>query len=381
MPVLTTTKKKSLVGLDLGAGSIAAAEVRLNGQSVVAGYGIATLPTGVYHEGEVADAEALADALKALFVEHKLSREVRLGIANQRVAVRTLFLPPIESAEELATAIRFRAQDEIPMPLEQAVLDWEVIGHRTAENGERQIEVVVVAARRDMLNSHIEALRKAGLRPMGIDLSAFAMIRALAGHDGDGVGAGGFVAAPPPSYEQRMAAGTEAPVDGTEQGPAKLFCHLGDVVNLAVAQGRTCVFTRTSPFGIEGIAQKLSERRQLTLEHSRQWLVHVGLDRELDQLDGDREIVSAAREALEDGAKRVADELRLSLQYYGAQDQALVIERVIACGPGTTIPGLVERLQTDLGQPFAIGGPGTLSGLDDADRARLTVAYGLALEE
>jgi hypothetical protein len=54
---------------------------------------------------------------------------------------------------------------------------------------------------------------------------------------------------------------------------------------------------------------------------------------------------------------------------------------VIACGPGTTIPGLVERLQTDLGQPFAMGGPGTLSGLDDADRARLTVAYGLALEE
>jgi type IV pilus assembly protein PilM len=379
--VLTTTKKKSLVGLDLGAGSIAATEVRVNGRPAVAGYGIASLPTGVYHEGEVADAEALAEALKALFSERKLSRDVRLGIANQRVAVRTLFLPPIESADELATAIRFRAQDEIPMPLEQAVLDWEVIGHRGGPNEERRIEVVVVAARRDMLATHLEAVKKAGLRPVGIDLAAFAMIRALADDDGDGVGAGGFVAAPPPSYEERMAAGGEAAVSQPEAVPAKLYCHLGDVVNLAVAQGRTCVFTRTSPFGIEGIAQKLAERRRLTLEHARKWLVHVGLDRDVEQIDGDREIVANAREALEDGARRLADELRLSLQYYGAQDHALAIERVVACGPGSAIPGLVERLQTELGQPFSVGGPTTLANFGAAERARLTVSYGLALEE
>jgi type IV pilus assembly protein PilM len=379
--VLTTTKKKSLVGLDLGAGSIAATEVRVNGRPVVAGYGVASLPTGVYHEGEVTDAEALGDALKALFSERKLSRDVRLGIANQRVAVRTLFLPPIESAEELATAIRFRAQDEIPMPLEQAVLDWEVIGHRAGDTGERQVEVVVVAARRDMLDTHLEALQRAGLRPAGIDLSAFAMIRALADEDVDAVGAAGFVAAPAPSYEERMAAGPDAALPSADQGPAKLYCHLGDVVNLAVAQGRVCVFTRTSPFGVEGIAQKLAERRRLTLEHSRQWLVHVGLDRDPAQVDGDRELITAAREALEDGVRRLADELRLSLQYYGAQDHALAIEQVIACGPGSTIPGLAERLQSELGRPVAIGGPAPLEGIGDADRARLTVSYGLALEE
>jgi type IV pilus assembly protein PilM len=380
--VLTTTKKKNLVGLDLEAGSIAATEVRVNGSPTVAGYGVAALPTGVFHEGEVTDADALADALKAMFGERKLSRDVRLGIANQRVAVRTLFLPQIESSDELAAAIRFQAQDEIPMPLEQAVLDWEVIGHRVAENGERRIEVVVVAARRDMLNTHLEALNKAGLRPVGIDLSAFGMIRALAGTDENGVGAGGFVAAPPAaSYEQRMADGGNDPVAGQEQGPARLYCHLGDVVNLAVAQGRTCVFTRTSPFGIEGIAQKLSERHRLTLEHSRQWMSHVGLDRPLEQVDGDAEIVSAAREALEDGAKKLADELRLSLQYYGAQDHALAVEKLIACGPGTTIPGLVERLQRDLGQPFAIANPPSLATVEEPLRARLAVSYGLALEE
>jgi type IV pilus assembly protein PilM len=376
--VLTKNNKKSLVGLDLEAGSIAATEVRVNGGTAVSRYGIAPLPTGVFHEGEVTDPETLADALNTLFSERKLSRDVRLGIANQRVAVRTLFLPTIESSQELATAIRFQAQDEIPMPLEQAVLDWEVVGHHMAENGERQIEVVVVAARRDMLTSHVEALKKAGLRPAGVDLSAFGMIRALADSHEDGVGAGAFVAAPT-SYEERVAGGAVAAEQ--PRGPATLYYHLGDAVNLAVASGRTCVFTRTSPFGIEGMAQKLAERRRLTLEHARQWLVHVGLVAAAAEIEGDPETPAAARDSLVEGAKRLSDELRLSLQYYGAQDHALAIEKVVACGPGTTIPGLVDRLQNDFGRPFVIAGPASLASVDDRERARLTVSYGLALEE
>jgi type IV pilus assembly protein PilM len=379
--VLTTTKNKTLVGLDFEAGSVAAAEVRSNGSSELSGFGIASLPSGVFHEGEVTDQEALADVLKEMFSEHKLSRAVRLGIANQRVAVRTVFLPPIESPDELAAAIRFQAQDEIPMPLEQAVLDWGVIGHRTADNGERRIEVVVVAARRDMLTSHLETMQKAGLRPVGIDLSAFGMIRALAGEAEDGVGAGEFVAAPTISYEERIAAGANAEPVAAEIRPARLYCNLGDVLNLAVAQGHSCVFTRTSPFGVEGMAQKLAERRSLNLEHSRQWLNHVGLDRPLEEIDGDPEIISATREVLVEGANKLADELRLSLQYYGAQDHALAIERIVACGPGTMVPGLVDRLQTELGQPFAVGGPQALANLVPADRARLAVTFGLALEE
>ena len=76
---------------------------------------------------------------------------------------------------------------------------------------------------------------------------------------------------------------------------AKLFCSLGDVTNLAVARDTTCLFSRVSFFGIEGIAQRLSERRGLTLEHSRQWLTYVGLDAPLETIEGDPEIVAAAR--------------------------------------------------------------------------------------
>jgi type IV pilus assembly protein PilM len=387
--MFSKSKQNSLVGLDIEAGSIAASEVSANGTVRVVRHGIAELEPGVFREGEVSDPEALATALKDLFARHKLGKTVRLGVANQRIAVRTLFLPPIENGAELETAIRFQAQEHVPMPLDQAVLDWQVIGHSQAENGERRVEVVVVAARRDMISSLLEALDKAGLRAEGIDLSAFGMIRALQEGNHPGVGAAGFVAAPTPGYEAHAGPPADAaavPAEGQPDPavdpprPAQLYCNLGDVVNLAVAQGSSCLFTRISPLGVEGIAQKLAERRQLTLAHARQWLVHVGLTKPVEEIEGDPEIVRSAREVLDEGASKLADELRLSLEFYGAQEGAVAVESIVACGPGTTIPGIVERLQRDLGHPFAVGRPAALGQLDEAASARLTLSYGLALD-
>jgi type IV pilus assembly protein PilM len=156
--------------------------------------------------------------------------------------------------------------------------------------------------------------------------------------------------------------------------PTKIYCNLGDVTNLAVARGSSCLFTRVSPFGVEGIAQKLAERRRLTLDHARRWLVHVGLDSPVEGIEGDSETISAARDSLAEGAARLVDELRLSLEYYAAQEGAMAIECIVACGPGTTIPGLMRRVQHDLGQRLEVGRPRALAHLDDATSARLTVS-------
>jgi type IV pilus assembly protein PilM len=385
--MLSNKSTKAIVGLDIEAGSIAAAEAAVNGSAAVGKYGITPLGAGIFREGEVADPDALGEALKQLFAKTKLSKTVRVGLASQRVAVRTLRLPRINDHAELETAIRFQAQDHIPMPLEHAVLDWQVVGQTEGESGERYLDVVAVAARRDMLAGLMRALNAAGLRPVGIDLSAFGMIRALAGQSHRPAETEA-ADAPEPAQAPDLAATGLPRADATEpesgtypHGPAQLYCNLGDVTNLAVARGSTCLFTRISPFGVEGIAQKLAERRELTLEHSRQWLVHVGLDRPLEEIDGDAETLSAARDALAEGAARLVDELRLSLEYYAAQEGAVPVDGIIACGPGTTIPGLAARLQRDLGQRLEVGLPRALGELDGATAARLTLSFGLALEE
>ncbi len=360
-------QEKSLVGLEIEAGSISATEIRTNGKPSVKTTAIAPLAPEVFKDGEVTDSRALADALKEFFSEHGLSKRVRLGIANQRVVVRTLRLPVIEDPKELDAAVRFQAQDQIPMPIDQAVLDHRVVGGVAAGEGKDsspKVDVVVIAARREMISASLEPLRKAGLKPVGVDLSAFGMIRAL----GDSVAPAG-------------------PVEDEDGNPdrgapgATLFCNVGDVTNLAVAKGRSCLFTRVAPAGLENIADGLATSAGLTRDHALQWLNHVGLERPVEQVEGDPRVVGAVRTALEKGASALRDELRLSLDFYAAQEGAVSIDQVVLNGPGSTIPGLPEKLESLLSRPFQVGRPGALSELDADSAARLTLSYGLALED
>ncbi|HYQ12053.1 MAG TPA: pilus assembly protein PilM, partial [Solirubrobacterales bacterium] len=168
-----------MVGLDIEPGYLAAAQVSVNGAVAVERAATGPLEAGVMRDGEVADVEALGEALKAFFREHDLPRRVRLGVANQRIVVRNLELPNLSDPKELDAAVRFQAQEYLPMQLDLAVLDYQSLGVTQTDEGERQ-RVVLVAARRDMIDRLLEAANQAGLRPEGIDLSAFAMIRALA---------------------------------------------------------------------------------------------------------------------------------------------------------------------------------------------------------
>lgn len=362
MELQLTRKKKptAVAGLDIGAGSVAATELSVNGVVQVAGSAIAPLPPNVFHEGEVIDADGLADALKSLFSAHKLSKRVRLGVGNQQVVVRTVRLPAIEDPKEMEAAIRFQAQEQIPMPLDQAVLEHQVVGGVAAEEGAvPQVDVVVIAARREMIASFLDPVRKAGLEPVGIDLSAFAMIRALAD-------AGG--------------ADAEPVEPGEKPREAVLYCNYGDVTNLAVACGRSCLFTRVSHVGLEATSARLAAARGLTAEHAFQWLSYVGLERPVETIEGDPETVAEARRALEEGVAALLDELRLSLDYYGAQESALPVRRVALSGVGSAIPGLASQMEERLGMPIEVLRPPALAGFEDNAAARLTLSYGLALE-
>src|SRR4051794_12406196 len=298
-----STSRKSVVGLEIEPSHLAAAEVH-GDTAAVERAATTMLPPGVMRDGEVVDVDALAEALKTFFREKKLPRNVRLGVANQRIVVRTLDAPPLQD-KELAAAVRFEAQNLIPMPLDQAVLDFQVLGPVETDEGPRT-RVILIAARRDMVERLVNATRRAGLRPVGVDLSAFAMIRALA-PSGAGPSAGGAV----------------------------LYVNVAGLTNIAVANGYTCPFTPTlagghaRPAGVQtapaptatpslfprpaaggygGLAGGLAERGGLTRQHARQWLVHVGLVTPMTELAGDDAIVAEARTVLTDGVRRIADE-------------------------------------------------------------------------
>lgn len=357
--MLSLTKKSSrdeLVGLEIEADSVAVVEVRGNGSEVTAS-AVAALPPGAFADGEVTEPAAVAETLRAVFAEHKLTKRVRLGVANQRVVVRTMRLPAIEDPDELAAAVRFQAEEQIPMPVDQAVLDHRVIGGAPAsEDGPATVDVVVSAARRDMITTALKPLRDAGLEPVGIDLSAFGLIRAL-----------GAPLAPNP--------------DDDALPPATvLYCNVADNTNLAIARGRSCVFTRVSPAGLDDIAAGLAGESR-TKGEARILLSQVGLAAPVESLAGDPTEVAEVRAALERGASALVDEIRLTLDFYGAQQEAEPIERVALGGPGAAVAGLAEWMSPSLGLPIDVAYPPALAGLDPAAAARLTLPYGLALEE
>ena len=138
--------------------------------------------------------------------------------------------------------------------------------------------------------------------------------------------------------------------------------------------------TRVSPTGLEDIAGGFAGSTGLSDEHARQWLEHVGLERPTAEIEGDPDTVSRARAVLENGAVALADELRLSIDFYAAQEAAVPVERVVICGPGSVIPGLALQIESVLGLPSTAGRPAALEGLDPATAARLTLPFGLALE-
>lgn len=346
------SRTSTYVGLTIEPGYIAAAQVSVNGSIVIQDGGRAELEPGIVRDGEVADSEALAEALRSLWREHKdLDRRVRIGVANARIVVRTMHLPPISDPKQMATAVRFQAQDEIPMPLADAVLDWHVVGAVDTPDGPKQ-RIILVAARRDMIIEMLTAARAAGLKPAGIDLSAFGMVRALR-------------------------------QPGADEGP-ELYVSVGGLTNLAVADHGLCSFTRVAGGGLESLAVELAERRELTLEHARMWLQHVGLARDVADIDGDEEIIADARAVLTAGARRIATEVRSSLDFHQGQvDDGTPVRRVVLTGPAVAVAGFAPALEAELGvevRERVVSGAQNMN-LGTLDAGCLSVAAGLAVEK
>jgi type IV pilus assembly protein PilM len=340
-------RQKNLVGLDIDPSGITAAEVAVNGPISIERAAFAPLEPGIIRDGEVIDVAGLADALRTLFKDNKgLGKRVRVGVANQKIVVRGMELPYLSDEKELSAAVRFHAQDQLPMPLEHAVVDFQELEVVDGPDGRRQ-RLLLVAARRDMVDRVVAAVTEAGLRAEGVDLSAFAMIRALYRSEADG-----------------------------EQ---VLYMAVGGLTNLAVARGTACLFTRASGGGVEALAIELAESCELTLDHARGWLEHVGLQSPVEDIDGDEEIVTKARRILLEGARRIAAEVRNSLDFHHAQGGEAHVARAVLTGPASAIPGFDVALASELGLPVTLG---RVAGAPTAlDAGRTAVAAGLAVEE
>ena len=337
----------SIVGLELDPSHVAAVEVADGDEFRIRRSALTMLRPGIVRDGEAADPDALSEAIRSLFTEHGLPTRVRLGIANQRIVVRTMDLDPLLDGKALTAAVLAQAPNHIPMPIDEAVLDHQSLGIVNTTHGPRT-RVVIVAVRREVVDRLARCAMAAGLTVEGIDLSAFAMVRAI----------------------------------GIQGRATRLYVSVGGLTNVAVARDGGVLFARASAVGIEAIVHALAERRSLTLEHARQWLVHVGMTAPLEAIEGDADLVLATRTVLEDGIHGIADAVRSSVEYYRMQEDADSVDEGVLTGPVVDIPGFAEALGERLHIPLE---PAVVPPADDAapviEHGRLSVAAGLAVDD
>ena len=278
------------------------------------------LEHGVVVGGELRDPEALADALREFFKRHKLARKrgVRLGIANNRIGVRTLDIVGIDDPKLLDNAIRFRAQEVLPIPLEDAVLDYHVISESVDGEGQQR-RAASCSSSPTATSSTATSMpaSKAGLQIVGIDLEAFALLRALAG-----------------------AASDLQPLPGVERGA---------LVAVAIGHDRTHLRRLRRPLlrvhARARVGRLVAERRDRARPRHLAERGRAGqagalvrrVRRELPEGFNDEQL-AAAQEAARRQLQTFARELVSSLQFYQNQPGSLSIGEIVSRGGTRTCP-------------------------------------------
>ncbi|MDP3014391.1 MAG: type IV pilus assembly protein PilM, partial [Candidatus Subteraquimicrobiales bacterium] len=240
------------VGLEIGTNTFRAVQIKSTPTlPIIMAYGSTKVPHGAVEEGEIVDIETVANVLSRLWKQAGfVGKKVILGVANQKVVARLIELPYMEKSE-LKGAIQFQAQEYIPIPVEEAIIDFQVVGEFINESEERMMEVLIVAGQKDMINSNVAALEKAYLRPEVIDVSSFAIVNSLLGTS-------------PAIFEE-----------GAES--VALINIASGTTNIVVAEKGVPRFTRVTSLAGNDFTQAISDMLGVPFDEAEELKIKVGL--------------------------------------------------------------------------------------------------------
>ena len=345
------------IGLDIGSSAVRVAELqrRRNAPPRLQRYGTVALPPGAVVDGDVLEPTVVADAVRQLWRDVGLrGRDVAVGLASQRVTVRQMDLPELPDAE-LADAVRLQAQDELAIAVDDALLDYVVVGRPSTAAGERSqlCRVLLVAAEKEMVERLLAAVTAAKLRPVLVDLDAFAVLRSLAGLMDTGEDAG-------------------------------LVVDIGaTVTKIAVHRDGHPLFVRMVRLGGDAVTRQLQTVLELSWEDAEKAKLDASaamvIGHELDPED-ERAI------ALKKGVQRVVTEIGHSLDFFRSHHPNVDVGEVVLCGGASLAPELVDELHAALELP--VERPQLLPSIDasgrgeaelDKERSSLAVPVGLAM--
>ncbi|RIX30311.1 type IV pilus assembly protein PilM [Amnibacterium setariae] len=311
----------TIVGLDFGHGVIRAAEVSADGkrQPVLHRYHEVQVPLDAIKEGVVTDLDAVVSALTWLWkVGGFGTKKVVAGIGSQQVLIRELILPrmPLSHIRE---TLPFRVQDLLPLPAEQAVLDFYGI-EEVEHEGEAHIRGLLVAATRESVLANTRAIEAAGLKVVDVDLIPFAIVRS--------------------HVEQ-------------EQSGVNVYLHVGAVsTSVIVADQGVPQFIRMLPTGGADLTAALAERLEIRADRADELKRRHGLIGDAD----DPESTATATISV-DTAKDLVQAVRTTAAFWQNNHPESRVDGVVLSGGGSMLRGLTEAIASATGLPVVISRP------------------------
>lgn len=352
--------KTRVIGLDIGTTTVRAAQLEFGGQGpaglarpTLTRYGEELLPLGAVRDGEVTDAAIVTHAIRSLWSRLKFdSKEVVIGVGNQRVVVRELAVPAMPLSQ-VRSSLPFQVQDLLPMSTDEALLDFYPTDQSIGEQGPT-LQGLLVAAVRDTVSANVLAVESAGLRPTMVDLNAFALLRSM----------------------------TRGELSGQTVALVDIGARVTDVV---IASRGVPRFIRTLPMGGLDVTEAVARALGTSLADAEALKRRIGMGFTDSAEDG------AATEVVTSITQKLIEAVRNTFVYYSGNNPGAIIERAVLTGGGSSLSGLgqylasASRLPVSMGDPLEMvhvarsaGGREAFVGMESLMALPLGLAYGTA---
>ncbi|HAK87775.1 MAG TPA: pilus assembly protein PilM [Nitrospiraceae bacterium] len=313
-------KKKNPIGLDIGSAYIRAVQLNdTKGGYELALYDSVAIPSGIISDGVVLELEKenLADALRELMKKAGIKGgDAVIGISGHSSVIIKKITIPLMAEEELANSIKYEAEQYVPFDISDVNLDFQILG--TKPEGEGQMDVVLVAVKKTVVNDYCEVIEEAGLYPVVVDVDSFALSN---------------------MYEVNY---------GLPEGTIALINVGASTTNINILQNGQAVFTRDSAIG----SNVHTESLERALNISREDAERAKMGRSVEGVEP-----SDVQLALSSASEEIYSELYRSFEYFRSSVGEGDISKVILSGGAALIKGFPETMADRLGMEVEVADP------------------------
>jgi len=342
---------RTCVGLDIGSSSVKVVQLKETSKGYqLVNFGIEPLPPQTIVDGAIMNQTAVVDAIKQLRVALKLkAKEVACAISGHSVIIKKIKVPPM-TPEELEEQIPWEAEHHIPFSKDDVEIDHQLV---TTQNAQGQMELLLVAAKKEVVSDYSMVIREAKLMPTVMDVAAFTIQNA---------------------FEINYEINPEESVALVNVGAA--------LSNINIVSGGTSAFTRDVTVGGNVFTEEIQKRLNVSQEEAEAWKIGSIGEGATDVLPSEVEAVLA------EVAESVAGQFQRSLDFFLASSTDATINRIFLCGGAAKVSALQKALQEKARAQVEIMDPFARISIDEKKfdmtflqqhAAEAAVAVGLAL--